>query len=171
MIRKGTKADLEKVIAIYDEILTGEENGLTTIGWKRGMYPTPEVAEGGLERGELFVIEDNGEIVGSMILNKKQDDEYALGTWQYDAKEDEVMVLHTFTVSPSHAKKGYGTKLFEFYENYARDNGCKYLRFSTRGTNSTARSFYKKQGVSEACVFQRQIRGSIVDSVFLEKKL
>ena len=171
MIRKAVKEDIEKIIEIYDDIITLEESGPAVTGWKRGAYPTPEVAYTGFENDELFVLEEGGMIVGSMILNKRQDEHYPLGKWQYDAKDEEVMVLHTFVVSPGCARKGYGEKLFKFYEEYALKNGCKYLRFSTGGTNYRSRNFYKKMGVTEADILEREIRGKKGYSVLFEKKI
>lgn len=171
MIRKATKEDVKKVIAIYDEIITLEENGPVVTGWKRGMYPTPRTAEEGFERGEMFVIESSGEVAGSMILNKRQDEHYSLADWPCDAEDDEVMVLHSFVVSPSHSRKGLGEKLFEYYEQYAIKNGCRCIRFSTNHTNFRSRNFYRKMGVAEVCELEREIRGVKGYSVLFEKEL
>ena len=38
-IRRGTKEDIAQVAAIYDHILTEEEEGRAVIGWIRGVYP------------------------------------------------------------------------------------------------------------------------------------
>ena len=34
------------------------------------------------------------------------------------------MGLHTLVVSPDYAKRGIGRKFVEYYEDYARENGC-----------------------------------------------
>ncbi len=171
MIRKANINDIDKIWGIYDEILTLEEQGPAVAGWVRGSYPTVETARTGLENDELFVLEIDGQVVGSMILNKRQDAHYPLGKWQYDADDEEVMVLHSFVVSPSHARKGYGEMLFKFYEEYAVENGCKYLRFSTNATNYRSRNFYRKMNVTEACELEREIRGKKGYSILFEKKL
>ena len=62
---------------IYDQIHTAEERGEAAIGWQRGVYPERETAEAALARGDLFVQEQNGEIVGTAILNQTQVDSYA----------------------------------------------------------------------------------------------
>ena len=93
-IRKAARADLDAVCRIYDQIHTAEERGEATIGWQRGVYPERETAEAALTRGDLFVQEQNGEIVGTAILNQTQVDSYAGANWRYDAPDSEVMVLH-----------------------------------------------------------------------------
>lgn len=44
MIRKATARDVAAVAAIYDAILTKEEQGPVTVGWLRGVYPTEQTA-------------------------------------------------------------------------------------------------------------------------------
>lgn len=38
-----------------------------------------------------------------------------------------VMVLHTLVVDPDKKRRGYGRAFLDFYENYARENGCAVL--------------------------------------------
>ena len=42
--RKATASDIDDVTAIYDAILTEEEAGRTTTGWRRGIYPVRSTA-------------------------------------------------------------------------------------------------------------------------------
>ena len=92
MIRLAEEKDLPYVSEIYEELHTAEENGLATIGWIRGIYPTEKTAETAFSNGELFVEEDGGKIVGAAIINRKQVDVYSDGDWIHDAPDDEVMV-------------------------------------------------------------------------------
>ena len=107
-IRKAARADLDAVCRIYDQIHTAEERGEATIGWQRGVYPERETAEAALARGDLFVQEQNGEIVGTAILNQTQVDSYAGANWRYDAPDSEVMVLHTLVIDPEAKSRGLG---------------------------------------------------------------
>ena len=91
--------DLPEVNRIYEEIHTEEENGNVSIGWIRGIYPTEDTAGRALQRGDLFVEDDNG-IVGAAIINQQQVDSYKNAKWNYDIPEQEVMVLHTLVISP-----------------------------------------------------------------------
>jgi len=172
IIRKAEEKDLQTVADIYEEIHTAEENGNVTIGWIRGVYPTIDTAREAYECGELFVQEDDGRIVGAGRINQVQVDVYADGAWEYEALDEEIMVFHTLVISPSVSGKGYGTAFVDFYEKYALDNGCRYLRIDTNERNVKARKLYKKLGYREAdikpCVFNG-IEG--VQLVLLEKKL
>lgn len=172
MIRLAEEKDLPYVSEIYEELHTAEENGLATIGWIRGIYPTEKTAETAFRNGELFIEEDNGKIVGAAIINRKQVDVYSDGDWIHDAPDDEVMVLHTLVISPSAAGRGYGRRFVEYYETYALENGCRYLRMDTNARNTRARTMYRKLGYREAGIVPTTFNGiEGVQLVLLEKML
>ena len=172
MIRRAVKKDLDAICEIYSDIHTMEESGSVVIGWDRNIYPTRATAEAALERGDIFVEEADGQIVGTGIINQVQVDTYAKANWSYEAPDDQVMVLHTLIISPKAAGKGFGRQFVRFYEEYALKNGCPVLRIDTNARNTTARKMYRKLGYREAdiisCVFNG-IEG--VQLVHLEKRL
>ena len=172
MIRKALESDIPAVAAIYDKLHTEEEAGRAIIGWIRGVYPTEDTARQALSRGDLFVQEDGGAIVGAAIINQTQVDAYYGGPWQYAAEDNEVMVLHTLVIDPDAAGRGFGKQFVAFYEDYAIQNGCKVLRMDTNSRNLRARAMYGRLGYREAgivpCVFNG-IAG--VGLVLLEKML
>lgn len=172
MIRKATEKDIAAVAKIYSDIHTLEEAGLTTIGWIRSIYPTEETAAKAVTNNELFVMEDGGQIVASARINQIQDSMYADGSWDYPADDREVMVLHTLTVSPAESGKGYGRQFVAFYESYAKEKGCGYLRMDTNERNVTARAMYKKLGYKEIGIVPCEFNGIAgVNLVLLEKKI
>lgn len=172
IFRKAEDCDIKKVSDIYNLIHTQEEKENTGIGWIRDVYPTYETAKNAFERDDLFVAEENNEVIGAAIINKVQVDSYKYGNWMYEAEDDEVMVLHTLVISPLCANKGYGKGFVDFYEKYALSRNCRYLRMDTNANNKRARAMYKKLGYTEIgivdCVFNG-IEG--VGLVLLEKKL
>ena len=171
-IRKARERDLSQAAAIYDRILDRQERGLTYVGWQRGIYPTLATAQAAFQADEFFVLEEDGGVVASARINREQVDVYAQADWAYPAPPDRVMVMHTLTVDPDRGRRGYGRAFVAFYEDYARKNGCAYLRIDTNQKNANARRLYAKLGYREAgvvpCVFNG-IPG--VDLVCLEKKL
>ena len=74
MIHKANQNDLEAVIRLYEDIHDAEEAGAITVGWKRGIYPSRESAVSSLAQDDLFVLEENGRILGSRIINQIQVD-------------------------------------------------------------------------------------------------
>lgn len=172
MIRKATVNDIKAIAQIYDDIHTDEEAGRLSIGWQRGVYPTEQTAADSIAKGDMFVCERGGIIVAAAKINKEQVDVYADGEWEFPADDEKVMVLHTLVVSPAVMSSGAGKEFVKFYEDYALENGCPYLRMDTNERNERARSFYAKVGYREIgivpCVFNG-IDG--VNLVLLEKCL
>ena len=117
MIRKAVKDDVSSIVRIYDAILDREEEAEEKlIGWVRGIYPTEQTAEDALRKGTLFVYEENGEIVAAAKIDQEQVCEYADCHWEFDAPDNEIMVMHTLVVDPQCSKKGYGKSFLDFYE-------------------------------------------------------
>ncbi len=168
MIRRAEPGDIDGVVQIYAHILDSGES----IGWVKGIYPTRRTALEALEKDELFVDEEDGQVVAAARINRVQVPEYALADWNYQAPEAEVMVLHTLVVEPAQAGKGLGRRFVQFYEDYALENGCRYLRMDTNAVNARARSLYKRLGYTEAGIVPCNFNGIAgVQLVCLEKTL
>ncbi|MBR2502828.1 MAG: GNAT family N-acetyltransferase [Oscillospiraceae bacterium] len=172
IIRKATAADIDAVAKIYEEIHSEEALGKVTTGWLKGIYPVKSTAQNALEKDWLFVAEENGEILSAAIINKYQGPIYEEAIWEFEADEEEVMVLHTLVVSPSSKQQGIGTKMVAFYEQYAAENGCHELRMDTNARNTIARKLYKKLGYKEVSIVPCVFNGiPDVNLVCLEKHL
>ena len=92
MIRKTTDKDIASIAAIYDLVLKQEEDGLTTICWQRGVYPTEEVARQAVPRGDMYVLEDKKthDISAAAIINHIQDSANKEGKWSIESDGNEV---------------------------------------------------------------------------------
>lgn len=173
MIRKAEKCDIPQIAEIYNKLHTMEEEGKTSIGWVRNIYPTEETAAEAIKSGDMYVLEKENKICAAARINKIQVPEYANASWKYkDVSDDDIMVLHTLVVDPSCSGKGYGTSFVKFYENYATGNNCHHLRMDTNFINMAARKLYAKLGYWEADVVPCMFNGiSNVRLVCLEKKI
>lgn len=172
-IRKAVLEDIPHIAAIYDHILTEEEQGRAAVGWIRGVYPTEQTALDALEAGTLYVLERDGVIAAAAKLDQNQVPEYANAPWRYpDVPDNQVMVLHTLVVDPAFAGRGCGKRFVAFYEEHARTRGCPYLRMDTNAKNAAARRLYAGLGYWEAGIVPCVFNGiPDVQLVCLEKKL
>ena len=172
LFRKANLNDINRIEEIYNLIHDLEESGKVEIGWIRNVYPIRQTAIDAINKDEMFIEEDDGIIVASAKINKEQVPEYKNANWQYDVLNEEVMVLHTLTVDPNFARKGYGREFVKFYEDYALNNNCHYLRIDTNEINTRARTMYEKLGYQEAGIVPCDFNGiPNIGLVCLEKKL
>lgn len=170
--------DLDFIEVIYNEIHSEIESGKIFVGWDRNVYPTRKTAKDSILRGDMFVGEKDGQVIEAAIINGKQGEKYKDVQWNYEAPKDEVMVLNTLVVSPRVGGKGIGTKFIKFYENYALETGCKYLRLDTNENNIYVRKLYEKLGYREASTLSSEfyVPGRInlafsEELIYFEKKL
>ncbi len=173
VIRKSDISDIENITEVYGKVLTEEENGRTTTGWIRGVYPTRETVKEGISSSDMFVAEEDGKITAAARINRIPAPVYADANWKYITDdENSVMILHTLAVDPDCGGRGIGSKFVRFYEDYAAENGCKYLRMDTNEKNTNARRLYKKLGYREADILPCTFNGiEGVRLVCLEKML
>ena len=172
MIRKALPRDLDAVEQIYKRIIDAEEEGRMTTGWLRDIYPVRSTAEAALLRDDLFVLEEDGRILGAGIINRIQVDVYRGAPWAAEVPDDAVCVLHTLVIDPLAAGHGLGTAFVRFYEAYAKEQGIKELRLDTNVRNLAARSMYKKLGYTEIAVVPTVFNGiPDVQLVLLEKRM
>lgn len=171
-IRKARLEDIDQICLIYSRIHDEEEAGTAVIGWDRQIYPKRETALAALERGDFFVMIDDGRVVASAVINQIQVQEYADCKWGFEAEDEEIMVLHTLTVDPLCAGHGYGKAFVAFYEEYAAAHGCPELRMDTNARNARARAMYKGLGYIEAGIVECVFNGIAgVKLVCLEKRI
>ncbi|WP_394526228.1 GNAT family N-acetyltransferase [Lacrimispora sp. JR3] len=150
MIKKAGKEDIQAVAHTYRELLLYEKEHGSHSNWVLDVYPTKENAQKSYEEGTLYVLEENGEICASMVLNHLQSEEYAKIPWRYPADPAEVLVLHTLCIPPSKAGKGMGIKMVGYALNQAKELGCKVMRLDTHAENEPAARLYKKLGFQYA---------------------
>ena len=172
MIRRAKNSDIPQIVSIYEEILSLEEAGKVKTGWMRGIYPVEKTALSALSEGTLYVLEQEGKVLASAVINQKAADGYDKVSWEFDAESEEILVIHTLTVSPFASGKGYGTEFIRFYEAMGKEMGVRDLRLDTNEKNKGARALYKKLGYKEVGIVESDFNGlGKVNLVCLEKKI
>jgi ribosomal protein S18 acetylase RimI-like enzyme len=145
-IRVGTEKDLDSIAQLYDAMNDHLAATANYPGWKKGVYPIREDAVNGINEGSLFVVTENEEIVGSMILRHQPEPAYLTVTWQTALDYKNVLVIYTFVVHPQKLQHGVGRKMLEFAAQYAEDNQIKALRLDVYEKNIPAIRLYEKCG-------------------------
>ncbi len=173
MIRRATDRDLDAVERAYDEHFRHEEiHGAFTV-FKKGVYPTRRDAQSALDSGTLYVYEEDGDLLGSIIVDAVQPEEYRDITWGEPLCEDEVMVIHLLMVRPCAAGRGIGSALVRYAVELARARPCRALRLDTGSQNVPAVSLYKKSGFRIVAAAPMKVGGALAhrEHLFLERPL
>ncbi|WP_432623542.1 GNAT family N-acetyltransferase [Bifidobacterium sp.] len=139
MIRQATSADIAAIAATYEDLLTYEQKHGGDSHWELGVYPTIAVPKRAVPAGEMVVLEEDGEIRASMILNHAQPAEYADVAWRYPGEGEDVLVVHTLCVPPRFAGHGYGSRMVQYATEYAAGHGCAVVRLDTYAHNEPAK--------------------------------
>lgn len=118
-----------------------------------------------LDRGELFVCEENGAAVAVCVITHEG---------------NSVCELKNIAVSPEHQRKGIGRKMLEFAEEYCRSFADKLILGT--GDSPLTVPFYEKCGYSRAYTVKNffidnydhpiiECGVQLVDMIYFEKEL
>lgn len=146
VIVPGTKADVDEIARLYDDLNDTLAAGVNYPGWKKGIYPTIEDAEAGVRENTLYVAKAGGKICGTIILNHQPATGYETAPWQYTGAYTQIIVIHTLAVAPEFAGKGIGKRLIEFTGEHAKEKGIQAIRLDVFEKNLPAIRLYERCG-------------------------
>ena len=142
LFKKANPEDFYQIKQFYWDLIDEMRNQNDKIGWKKGIYPTDSFLRESLEREELFVLEEEGQIYASVILNSDCNGGYAGVPWSIECTEDELLVPHALAVSPSQQGKGIGRFFMGEILKLAKAEKKKTVRLDILGTNTAAERLY-----------------------------
>lgn len=119
-------------------------------------YPSREAFMNDLERGELWVLELDGKLIGCMALSTLMDAEYREVNWRGTTGDNRY--VHRLAVLPEFQGRGYARKLMDHAEAMARSEGAVSVRLDTFSQNKRNQRFYELRGYQRlgAVYFPRQ---------------
>ncbi|WP_249310167.1 GNAT family N-acetyltransferase [Bacillus sp. FJAT-49736] len=141
MIRKGRETDIPSIVKMVQETveIMKEEN----IDQWDDTYPTAKIFEADILNESLFVLEEDGKVIGSITVDQNEPMEYKPVPWR---KDENAFVFHRLVVSPHIRGKGHAAKLINYAEQYALKHGVPYMRIDTYSLNKKAQNLFEKQG-------------------------
>jgi GNAT superfamily N-acetyltransferase len=107
-------------------------------------YPRPEVFEADIKDGTMYVMKENGKVVGIVVLTEQQDKQYEDIDWE-DTK-GRFLVGHRIAVHPRWHHKGIAKRFMDFAEEYARKNGYSSIRVDTYHKNERSQALIARRG-------------------------
>lgn len=141
MMRKAVIEDIKNVMEIIKETIV-EMHSYGNYQWDEN-YPQEKDFLDDIQKGDLFVIEREGKLVGFVCINKVEPVEYNGLNWSLN---DDAMVVHRMAVNPAYRKNGIGTKLMKFADELALKNNISYLKTDTYSLNSKMNRLFEKCG-------------------------
>lgn len=107
-------------------------------------YPSKEAFLSDIKRKELYMLEYDKNLIGTVVISTHMDAEYIPIKWL--TKNENTIYIHRLAVHPNFQGKGFAQKLMSFAENYARKNNYTSVRLDTFSQNKRNQKFYETRG-------------------------
>ena len=144
IFRKTEKKDIAGVLEIIESAKERMKNmGLDQ--WQKG-YPNEYSIREDVNKGISYVMEENGEILGTSVLTFEREEVYENmkeGKWLSDV---EYAVIHRIAVSDSGKNKGVSGGILKELEKICMEKGIYSIKIDTHEDNEPMKGFLKKNG-------------------------
>ncbi|MGL5150563.1 MAG: GNAT family N-acetyltransferase [Clostridium sp.] len=140
MFRRATITDLEKLLEIKDKVV--EIYVPLGLNWTKS-YPTEDIFKRDILKDEVYILEENNEIIGSVVLNSEEDENYNMVKW---CNNGPALVVHRLMINPKFSNKGLGKRMLLEIEDFARKAGLPSIKLDTCTENVIAIKLYKSMG-------------------------
>lgn len=107
-------------------------------------YPSYEAFKNDIEHDQIWVLKNENNIVGSIVITEVEDEEYDGVTWL--TPQGNCVYIHRLAVHPDYQGQGLAQQLMNFAENYAKESGYASVRLDTFSLNKRNNVFYQKRG-------------------------
>jgi ribosomal protein S18 acetylase RimI-like enzyme len=141
-MRTAHKGEIEEIMELIAKCVQVMQDGGSD-QWDAS-YPNKEIIGLDIERGTLYVCEDNSAIAGIIVLDENQAEEYKAIRWSQN--QGPHLVMHRLAVHPEIQGKGIARQLIAFAEDYAERSGYTSIRLDTYAKNSRALWLYPSLG-------------------------
>jgi RimJ/RimL family protein N-acetyltransferase len=115
------------------------ENGI--LQWD-DQYPNKDYFQECIENKTMYVLMNNSEILGLVVLNEWGPLEWESISWV----GRKPIIIHSLMINPLIQGKGLGTDLVKLYEQFAIEKGYESIRLDAFSENEKAIHLYSKLG-------------------------
>ncbi len=141
-IRQAYQDDLLKAKKLTEACAVGMQQ-LGIFQWNE-YYPSLEKLQQDIDQKELYVLEENYQILGIIVLSEIMDEEYINVSWLTPSEKN--LYIHRLATHPKSWGKGYGQKLMDFAEEFAKKLDFNSIRLDTFSLNKRNQKFYEARG-------------------------
>jgi ribosomal protein S18 acetylase RimI-like enzyme len=143
--RQAEERDFDAVTALFlNAIAHMRENGIDQ--WDE-LYPTSDILREDIENGEMYLLVRGEDIFSAVVINARQDEEYAQGDWRCGSNP---AVIHRLCVHPKYQHQGVAAETVRRAERLISGRGYDCVRLDTFTRNPYAMKLYKRLGYQKA---------------------
>ncbi|WP_299108610.1 GNAT family N-acetyltransferase [uncultured Winogradskyella sp.] len=107
-------------------------------------YPNVAAFKNDVKHNELYALEIDSKIIGSVVISTFMDSEYKPIKWL--TSTNNAIYIHRLAVHPNMQGKGYAQQLMNFAEQFTIDNNYSSIRLDTFSKNKRNQKFYELRG-------------------------
>ena len=107
-------------------------------------YPSKKAFINDVKRNELYVLEVENTVIGSIVISTYIDEEYIPIKWL--TPNNKNIYIHRVAIHPEHQGKGFAQQLMDYAEKYAIENNYTSIRLDTFSQNKRNQKFYELRG-------------------------
>lgn len=144
----ATMADLPALCRFYQDICDHQKFDDYGADWHWGIYPAESDLKEAIEKEQALIGLKDGKIAAAGLLMVGNDPLYSKFDWPTKADDDEIAVIHLYSLHPAFRRQGLSASLLLFAEDRAKSLGCKVIRLDSMAGNRPARRLYEKNGFS-----------------------
>ncbi|UZH53930.1 GNAT family N-acetyltransferase [Salinimicrobium tongyeongense] len=142
MIKPAKIEDLPKIKNLTEACaLAMQKRGI--LQWNE-FYPSLERLKNDILQGEMYLLEEEGNIEGIIVLTPAIDEEYIPVEWL--TPNGNNLYVHRLATKPEKWGSGHGRRLMDFAEDFAKKQHCVSVRLDTFSENKRNQKFYEARG-------------------------
>lgn len=146
MLQLAASHDLPEICALYQAVSAHMQSaGFGQWAWPE--YPNESLLQKDLETGALYLLKEDGVILGAAAINESFDEEYRNIPWLFGVRPGSI---HRLAVHPARLQQGIARKIMDAGLTLLRERGCDSLRLDTCSDNVPANRLYCSMGMRSA---------------------
>jgi ribosomal protein S18 acetylase RimI-like enzyme len=103
-------------------------------------YPDKSFVDCSILKNELHLLNDNDAMIGAVVLNEEQSEEWRTMPWS--DVNGKALVIHALVIDPVFQNKGYGKKLLTYCEKHAKGHRYASIRLDAFTKNDASNRLY-----------------------------
>lgn len=149
--RTAVIEEFEEIQNLYWTLIEKSKNEPSFPGWKKGEHPSAAMIKDNIEKGCLYVLEDDSVIKACVICNLDANEEYKKVSWQVKQNGDNVWILHALAVGYEYRGQGLGKILVKKIISLAEKRDIEAIHLDVISHNTVADRFYQSLGFNYIC--------------------